>query len=142
MPRRKKPSKTYQPLKKKILFIDDEPYVRSIMKRRLEFRKYEVETAPDGIEGLTLAKQWNPQMIILDHLMPYINGVEVCKKLKADRLTARIPVIIFTAHVATGFETACIEAGAVGIIYKPTVSELLALMQKVFKGEKIHWGEE
>jgi len=88
------------------------------------------------------AQSEKPDVIILDQLMPGIYGLDVCKALKDNEVTKRIPVLFFTAFTSFGFEESCIEAGAVGIFYKPTISELVDYMKRILHGEKMQWGNE
>ena len=126
---------------KKILFVDDEPYVVLLMKRRIEHNGYEVITAANGREGIEKARKEKPDLIIIDHTMPEMTGMEMCKQLKSDPVTQKINVIVYTASTEKGIEENFIHAGAVGIIYKPLVVELLTLMKHVLAGEKIDWNE-
>ena len=111
----------------RILVIDDEEAVRSAVKRRLEREGYEVILAADGAQALEIVAREIPDLILLDIIMPGIDGLEVCRRLKADPATTGIPVIFLTAHaksekVLTGF-----EVGAVDYVTKPFYTpELLA----------------
>jgi len=75
-------------------------------------------------------------------LMPGKKGTEVCRELKANPDTARIPILFFTAHSGQGFEEACAEAGAAMVLYKPVVSDLIEAIQKVFSGKRLDWLED
>lgn len=83
--------------KKRILVVDDEPDFCSIVQGQLEKEGYEVELAYNGVEGLEKIRSNPPDAIVLDVMMPEMDGYEVCKKLKADEATAGIPVILLTA---------------------------------------------
>lgn len=82
---------------KKILVVDDEVDVVKVLKRRLEDQKFEVITAFDGDEGLEKTKTEKPDLIILDIMMPMIDGYTFVRELKANQDTAHIPVIVLTA---------------------------------------------
>lgn len=82
---------------KRILIVDDEPDVRALLKTRLMANGFEVFEASDGGSGVTLAQQKNPNLILLDILMPGQDGVETYHKLKSDPVTKGIPVIFLTA---------------------------------------------
>ncbi len=127
--------------KKKILFVDDEPHVVILMKRRLEHVGYEVTTAADGRDAFAKAQKDQPDLLVVDQTMPQMTGVELCHLLKKEPAAQKIPVIIYTANTERGIEAKCIEAGAVGVIYKPLVAELLILIKHVLDGEKIDWAE-
>ena len=74
--------------------------------------------------------------------MPEITGVEVCKQLKADTELKDIPVVFFTGNPRMDLEKQCIGVGALGIIYKPEVGALVAIISRIFAGETIRWGDE
>jgi diguanylate cyclase (GGDEF)-like protein len=84
----------------RILVIEDEPRLRAILKMQLETAKdarYEVRTAEDGLKGLDEVRRDPPDLILLDVMMPGMDGYDVCKRLKSDPLTSRIPIIFLTA---------------------------------------------
>ncbi len=80
----------------KILIIEDDPYVRRMYARMFGFQKFEVDMAVSGKDGLEKAQNNPPQLILLDLMMPSMNGIEVLKKLKENPITAKIAVIILT----------------------------------------------
>jgi DNA-binding response OmpR family regulator len=79
----------------KILIIDDEPNMRSGLKDNLEFEDYEVETACDGEEGLSKILNSKYDLVLLDVMMPKMNGFDVCKKVRAEK--NNVPIILLTA---------------------------------------------
>jgi DNA-binding response OmpR family regulator len=83
--------------KEKILIIDDDPDMVEALKIILETGGYSVITAYEGSEGLRKAKEENPDLIILDFILPKENGDVICKKIKEDENLSKIPVIILTA---------------------------------------------
>jgi CheY-like chemotaxis protein len=83
--------------KTKVLIIDDEPEILILVRSRIEKHGYKAITAGNGPLGLQLAKKEQPQVILLDLLMPGMDGYEVMKYLKSDPHTEKIPVILFTA---------------------------------------------
>ena len=83
--------------KKTILVVDDEPDFCSIVQGQLEKEGFEVEIAYNGIEGLEKVRANPPDAIVLDVMMPEMDGYEVCRKLKADEKYENIPVILLTA---------------------------------------------
>jgi OmpR family response regulator RpaB len=85
--------------KEKILVVDDEISIRRILETRLSMIGYLVITAGDGEEALEIYKREMPNLIILDIMMPKINGIDVMKKLREDEKTANIPIILLTALV-------------------------------------------
>jgi DNA-binding response OmpR family regulator len=102
-----------------VLVADDEEDIRALVAFRLERAGYEVITAADGEEALTLAKTRLPDLAVLDMMMPKATGLEVTRSLRAQDTTKDIPVILLTARaqeadVASGF-----EAGADDYVKKP-----------------------
>ena len=92
-------------MSKIILVVDDESDVLSLMKIRLEGAGYKVLSAPSGEKALALLEKNKPDLILLDLLLPKIQGEEVCQHVKSDRRFKHIPVIIMTAHAARIGET-------------------------------------
>tara|TARA_Y100000589_G_scaffold51071_1_gene42534 strand:+ start:616 stop:1023 length:408 start_codon:yes stop_codon:yes gene_type:complete len=83
---------------KRILVIDDESHILHVLSLKLGKAGYEVLTAVDGEEGLHLAKESGPDLVITDIQMPYMTGIELSRALADDETTAGIPVIILTAR--------------------------------------------
>lgn len=83
--------------KKRILVVDDEPDFASIVQGNLEKEGFEVEVAYDGVEGLEKVKANPPDAIVLDVMMPEMDGYKMCSELKADEKYADIPVLMLTA---------------------------------------------
>lgn len=79
---------------KTILIIDDDPFISSIYKNKLEVLGYEAITAKDGFEGLKMARILLPVLIILDLLLPQIDGFELLKLLKKDKTLKKIPIVV------------------------------------------------
>lgn len=86
--------------KKKILVVDDEPDIVTLIKSRLEANGYEVVSAYNGKDGLEKAEETQPDMILLDLMMPIMDGYEAGQKLKENPKTKNIPIILFTAASA------------------------------------------
>jgi two-component system alkaline phosphatase synthesis response regulator PhoP len=85
---------------KKILIVDDDPDLVEAVSTILESKGYAVSTAYDGVEGLKKARTENPDLIVLDVMMPNKDGYAVCKELKADKQYSSIPILLLTAVVA------------------------------------------
>lgn len=116
--------------KKKLLLVDDDPDFVEITKSVLEGKGFEVAVAYDGKEGLEQVGKFNPDLIVLDVMMPVMNGSEACKKLKADPATKGIPVILLTAvgdlvTKTTYTHRHVIESNADDYIPKPVRMEAL-----------------
>jgi len=82
---------------KRILIVDDEPQLVEMVKMRLEANNYEVIVAHDGMEALEKARKGEPDLIILDLMLPKLDGYQVCRMLKFDRALSKIPIIMLTA---------------------------------------------
>ncbi|HEU5310907.1 MAG TPA: response regulator, partial [Candidatus Eisenbacteria bacterium] len=106
----------------RILVIEDEPRLRQILKIQLETAKdarYEVRTAEDGLKGLEEVRRDPPDLILLDVMMPGMDGYDVCSRLKSDPLTSRIPIILLTAKSNYEDRLQGLEAYADDYITKP-----------------------
>lgn len=102
-----------------VLLVDDDPNIRKIMSRQLEYWGYRVVTAASGEEGLTLAHTEAPALILLDIMMPKMRGREACAVLKADPKTRDIPVIFLTALGLADHIRAGLDLGADDYVVKP-----------------------
>lgn len=117
---------------KKILLIDDEPEILKLLAKRLEDAGFEVITAPDGIEGLDKARATNPDLILLDILMPRIDGFDVCRLLKFDERYKNIPILLLTAKTQDADKETGRKVGANGYITKPfESSDLIAKIREL-----------
>lgn len=107
----------------KILVVDDEPGLLNALRIRLQSAGYQVLIGTNGQEALELAREAMPEMIILDIMMPVMDGLEVKKRLNEDPLTANIPVIFLSADTATDAKLKGLGLGAEDYITKPFVPE-------------------
>lgn len=105
--------------KKRILVVDDEQDILKVVTMRLAASGYEVITAADGQEGLSKARSEKPDLIILDVMLPKLDGYKVCRMLKFDERYKKIPVIIFTARANESDIQLSKEVGAETYITKP-----------------------
>jgi len=101
----------------KILVVDDEEEIRSLLCSFLEGQGYQVVLASDGNEALDLVETENAQVVILDIKLPGLNGIEVCKRLKAQEKTRSIPVIIITGFGDN--KLLALDVGADDFVNKP-----------------------
>jgi len=117
---------------KKILVADDEAHIRHIVSMKLANAGYEVVTAEDGEEALELALAEHPDLVITDYQMPYLTGLEMCARLRANAATRQTPVLMLTAR---GFDIEPHEmsaAGIVGVLSKPfSPREVLGKVQEL-----------
>lgn len=105
--------------KKKILIVEDEPHALETLQDRLEFEGYEIITAGDGATALIKAKAEKPDLIILDIMLPRMDGYKVCGFLKADTRYNKIPIIMLTAKAQEADRKIGHEMGAEAYIAKP-----------------------
>jgi len=118
-------------VKGKVLVIDDEPGVLDLVKYNLEEAGFGVETAADGMLGLTQAQQAPPDLILLDIMLPGLDGLELCKLFRADARTARTPIIMLTAKASELDRVVGLELGADDYVTKPfSPRELLLRIKK------------
>ncbi|MEO8664188.1 MAG: response regulator transcription factor [Ignavibacteria bacterium] len=124
-----------QKMKKKVLVVDDEKDIVDILKYNLEREnEFDVYTAKDGKEALELTEQISPDLILLDIMMPEVNGFEVCKQLKNNPDTSKIPVIFLTAKENEIDEILGLEIGADDYISKPiSPRKVLARIKSVIR---------
>jgi CheY-like chemotaxis protein len=109
----------------KILVVDDEPSIVRLVTTTLEARGYQVLTAHDGLEAITEAKQYKPDLILLDIMMPHMDGREARKRLLADPITKDIPVIHLSAVGDFEQQLKAVAGGVTDYITKPfTPSDL------------------
>jgi two-component system alkaline phosphatase synthesis response regulator PhoP len=132
---------------KKVLVVEDEPPILAGIKDNLELEGYKVLTAPDGQEGLRLALEQDPDLVILDVMMPKLSGFDVLKKLREARI--RGAIIILTAKKAEEDKVRGLKLGADDYVAKPfSVVELMARVQAVLRRtepakewQEARWGE-
>lgn len=108
------------------LVIDDDPDLLVLVRRTLEFTAgWQVQTAPSGTRGLELARAEPPDVVLVDLMMPDMDGYEVCRRLKADAATAAVPVVLLTARREVD-EDRLAGIGAAGFVLKPFQPDELA----------------
>lgn len=111
--------------KQKILIVEDEAILSEMIQIRLEKNGYEVISAFDGVQGLEMARQQRPDLIILDLMLPKIDGYKVCRMLKFDERYKKIPIIMFTARAQDADKELGEQVGADAYITKPFAPEIL-----------------
>jgi DNA-binding response OmpR family regulator len=105
--------------KKRILLVDDEQDISEVVKMRLEANDYEVIVAYDGQEALDKAHQEKPDLMILDLMLPKIDGYKVCRMLKLDDKYKNIPIILFSARAQESDKEMGKDVGADAYLTKP-----------------------
>ncbi|MHB8836174.1 MAG: response regulator transcription factor [Candidatus Methylomirabilia bacterium] len=117
--------------KKKVLIVDDEVFIVETVKFALEHAGYECVAAYDGIEAVRLTREAGPDLILLDIMLPKLNGFKVCRLLKFDERFKHIPVIMMTARTQEKDRTLGKETGADEYMTKPfEIDEMLRLVKK------------
>ena len=115
-----------------ILIVEDNPASMKLVRDSLQVKGYQTIEAETGEEGVRLAHERQPALVLMDIQLPGINGVEALKRLRADPVTSSTPVIAITASVMTQDRTRIMAAGFDGFQGKPiSVRELLATMRGI-----------
>ena len=118
----------------KILIVDDEPFNLDLLEQELMEYDYVIERAADGVEALEKTATFKPDIILLDFMMPRMNGLEVVKRLREDRDHKGIPVILLTAKATQEDKVAGLDAGADDYVTKPfDAVELLARVRAMMR---------
>ncbi len=120
--------------KDRVLIIDDEEHIVELIRYNLENEGYETLTAYNGKDGISLAVKFQPSLILLDVMLPEMNGLKVCKTLRQAKETLNIPIIMLTAKSEEIDKIVGLELGADDYITKPfSVRELLARIKAVLR---------
>ncbi len=115
----------------KILIIEDNGDNRDILKHQLEYLGYEVVEAVDGLDGLNQVEKEKPDLVIVDVMMPGIDGKEVARRLRADSKTKDLPIIAATVLFHTEDIHSCLAAGCNDVLSKPfTLQQLKDRLEK------------
>lgn len=104
---------------KRVLAVDDEPHILKLVTFSLTSHGFEVIQATDGMSAITTAEKECPDLILMDVMMPLLNGYEACKRLKANPKTKHIPVVMLSAKSQLAEQTEGIDSGAEDYICKP-----------------------
>jgi two-component system, OmpR family, response regulator MprA len=114
-----------------LLIVDDDPKITSLLRRALIAEGYEVRTASNGSEGLARVRERQPDLVVLDVLMPGIDGLEVCQRLREE---SDIPILILTAKDETQDRVEGLDSGADDYLVKPfELDELLARVRALLR---------
>ena len=115
----------------RVLVSEDEDRIRQFLQRGLTYENYRVDVAADGQTGLALARENPPDLVILDWMLPGMDGLEVCRRLRA---AGPVPILMLTAKDAVGDRVAGLDAGADDYLVKPfAFDELLARMRALLR---------
>jgi len=132
-----------------VLLVEDEPAQRAVLSYNLEAEGFEVRTADNGEDALSLIAEEAPDLILLDWMMPHVSGIEVCRRLKARPETRGIPVIMLSARSEEVDKVRGLETGADDYVIKPySVVELMARLRAQLRrvrpataGLLLEWGD-
>jgi len=108
-------------LSKKILVIEDDPGSLRLIEYTLEQEGYQVLTAPNGLEGLRKALKENPDLVVLDVMLPGIDGFEICHRLRVEPQTAQLPILMLSAKSQEVDKATGLKEGADYYLTKPVV---------------------
>lgn len=133
----------------KLLLVEDDPALSELLEYRFSNEGYDVRTTADGDEALLLASEELPDLVILDWMIEGTSGIEVCRRLRRDKSTAHVPIIMLTAREAEDDRIRGLETGADDYLAKPfSPRELLARVAAVMRrirpvlaGESIEVGD-
>jgi DNA-binding response OmpR family regulator len=119
--------------------VEDNPESLDILRARLTAHNYEVITAPDGEAGLTMAREKQPDLILLDIMMPKMDGIEVCRRIKGDPSLPFMPIIMVTAKADSKDIVAGLEAGGDEYLTKPVDhAALVARVKSMLRIKALH----
>ncbi len=128
-------------MKADILVVDDDAKITQLLKRALSLEGYGVRTAASGEEGLEAAQTQDPDLVILDILMPGMDGIEVCRRLRASS-AADVPILLLTAKDDVGDRVRGLDGGADDYVVKPfALEELLARVRALLRRHEPAGGE-
>ena len=115
----------------RVLVVDDEPTVTEVVERYLSLEGYDVSLAANGNEALKLAQEWAPDLVVLDLMLPGVDGLEVCRQLRKD---SQVPIIMLTAKGDETDRIVGLELGADDYVTKPfSPRELVARVKTVLR---------
>ena len=123
-------------VKRKILLVDDEPSIIKMVSKRLEVKGFEVLIATDGPQAIEMAQREHPDFIILDMMLPTLDGLQVCQQLKSNQQSKDVPVVImFSGKGQPEDAERCRQAGAYGYVSKTQgTTALLEQIETVLQG--------
>lgn len=120
---------------KRILAVDDEPHILRLVAFSLRSGGFEVLEAGDGLAAIDIARSEHPDLILMDAMMPALDGYEACRRIKADPQTSDIPVVMLTAKTQAAERKAGLEAGAKDYVCKPFTPKDLVEQVRGFLAE-------
>lgn len=116
----------------KILVVDDDPNLRVLLRQMLVLRGFEVVDAEDGEDALNVVKEAKPDAVVLDVMMPIMDGITVCKRLRSQPETAQLPIIMLSGKASQEAVEEGLQAGANKYLCKPiSMAELIEHVREV-----------
>jgi two-component system phosphate regulon response regulator PhoB len=117
-----------------VLIVEDEAAIVTMLRYNLEREGFRVYTTGDGEEAVTMVKEYKPDIIVLDWMLPSLTGIEICKRLRWEQETKNTPIIMLSARGEEGDRIRGLDAGADDYMVKPfSPSELVARIKAVFR---------
>lgn len=124
-----------------VLVVDDDPLILEVLRTVLDLEEFRVSTATDGETGLQMLAQDRPDVVVCDVMMPGLDGLEVCRRIKADPATADLPVVLLTARDRAEDQQAGLEAGCDAYLTKPfSPLYLIDVITEIRSGESSSGG--
>ena len=120
-----------------VLVVDDDPVIQKLLEVNFAMEGYQVETASDGEEALASIASQRPDVVVLDVMMPKVDGIEVVRRMKADATTATVPVLLLSARAQAKDVSEGLDAGADAYMTKPfDPVELLDRVASLLEGKQ------
>jgi two-component system response regulator MprA len=124
-----------------VLVVDDDPQLREALTRALELDDYRVTTASNGVKALEAVGQHRPDVMVLDVMMPYVGGLDVCRTLRSKK--DKLPILVLTARDEVGDRVAGLDAGADDYLTKPfALEELRARLRALLRRAEVEEGDD
>ncbi len=105
--------------KRKVLVVDDDPQIRKILTRMLEPSIYEIRSVDDGFAAVQVVREWGPDLVILDIMMPGMSGIEVCRQIREESPSGNLQILMLSAKDSQADRLRALEYGANDYVTKP-----------------------
>jgi two-component system, OmpR family, KDP operon response regulator KdpE len=123
----------------KILIVDDEPQITRVLRTALSTQGYSLRVAANGVEGIATVLEWKPDLVITDVSMPQMNGVELCREIRA---VSEIPILVLSVRNQDRMKIEALDAGADDYVTKPfSIQELQARVRAQLRRSSVPAGE-
>lgn len=119
----------------KILIVEDDNFLLKMYRKRFQLEGFQVEVAQDGEEGLSKIKSFSPDLVLMDVMLPKMNGLEAISRAKADPQISKIPILVLTNLSTTDDAGTAVQKGATGVLIKSDVtpSQVLAKVKEILR---------